>query len=531
MIRPRCETRLGGAAWEAFVAQCKADFGFDPATAGVIEAARRLGAAEGAWRAGMAAVPRVAGRVPGIPSRLREAQPAQLILANPGAWPGPASDAEGNVASGLGGTRAPARRAKRARSSLKLEEEPQARGAACVGGPRLDAAGAWRSSISPRSPAAPCRRAPPAQSSEISEWYAASGWKTDRSVLRALDEVDRHGDWTAVSAALTPIYRPWLDYGAKALQEAVGPEANSGNYVASAAPKPAAGEVVVFVEVCGSTSPTFWLSDWRVLGRRSRQRGLGGAADSHPDSQARLVPIDQALLGPGDALDACRASSGATAGVQTAAFVADRGRRAGARTARDRGSDRTERGPRPARSITRATTSASDSRTRSTTRCRGSPDGSATCWTPDGRRSPSSPTTAGCCCPSGLPKNESLPVAATVSKKGRCARVKDGASVDVPTVPWHWDNDVRIAVAPGISCFEANQTYEHGGVSPQECFVPRLTVTAPQRPSRSRARDHEHQVARAHARRRVHSTCLTARRSTCVARPATQRRASLMSPR
>ena len=30
----------------------------------------------------------------------------------------------------------------------------------------------------------------------------------------------------------------------------------------------------------------------------------------------------------------------------------------------------------------------------------------------------------------------------------------------------------------GISCFEANQTYEHGGVSPQECVVPRLTVTA-----------------------------------------------------
>jgi hypothetical protein len=79
--------------------------------------------------------------------------------------------------------------------------------------------------------------------------------------------------------------------------------------------------------------------------------------------------------------------------------------------------------------------------------------------------------------PSGLPKNEGLPVAAAVAKKGRCARVKDGASVDVPTVPWHWDKDVRIAIASGISCFEANQTYEHGGVSPQECVVPRLNIT------------------------------------------------------
>jgi hypothetical protein len=79
--------------------------------------------------------------------------------------------------------------------------------------------------------------------------------------------------------------------------------------------------------------------------------------------------------------------------------------------------------------------------------------------------------------PGGLPKNEDLPVAVTETKKGRCARVKDGAVLSVPTVPWHWDRDVRIALAPGISCFEANQTYEHGGVSPQECVVPRLSVT------------------------------------------------------
>jgi hypothetical protein len=71
-----------------------------------------------------------------------------------------------------------------------------------------------------------------------------------------------------------------------------------------------------------------------------------------------------------------------------------------------------------------------------------------------------------------------LPVATTEAKRGRCARLKPGADVAVPTVPWFWDQDVRIAVAPGITCFEANKEYEHGGVSPQECIVPRLTVTA-----------------------------------------------------
>lgn len=79
--------------------------------------------------------------------------------------------------------------------------------------------------------------------------------------------------------------------------------------------------------------------------------------------------------------------------------------------------------------------------------------------------------------PGGLEKVE-LPVSTTDVKKGRCARLKDGAVVGVPTVPWFWDQDVRIAVAPGLTCFEAGKEYEHGGVSPQECIVPRLTITA-----------------------------------------------------
>jgi hypothetical protein len=77
--------------------------------------------------------------------------------------------------------------------------------------------------------------------------------------------------------------------------------------------------------------------------------------------------------------------------------------------------------------------------------------------------------------PGGMEKVE-LPAATTEVKKGRCARLKAGAAVDVPTVPWFWDTNVRIAVAPGATCFEANKEYEHGGVSPQECFVSRLTV-------------------------------------------------------
>lgn len=37
---------------------------------------------------------------------------------------------------------------------------------------------------------------------------------------------------------------------------------------------------------------------------------------------------------------------------------------------------------------------------------------------------------------------------------------------------------MRIAVASGINCYEAGKEYEHGGLSPQECVAPVLTVTA-----------------------------------------------------
>jgi hypothetical protein len=51
-------------------------------------------------------------------------------------------------------------------------------------------------------------------------------------------------------------------------------------------------------------------------------------------------------------------------------------------------------------------------------------------------------------------------------------------------VPWFWDEGVAIAVAPGVHCFEAGKVYEHGGISPQECVTPVLTVQLAHQPGR-----------------------------------------------
>jgi hypothetical protein len=78
--------------------------------------------------------------------------------------------------------------------------------------------------------------------------------------------------------------------------------------------------------------------------------------------------------------------------------------------------------------------------------------------------------------PGGMPKVE-LPEHLTEVRKGRCARLKDASAAVGLTAPWHWDSAVRIALAPGIACFEANKEYEHGGLSLQECVTPVLSVS------------------------------------------------------
>jgi hypothetical protein len=79
--------------------------------------------------------------------------------------------------------------------------------------------------------------------------------------------------------------------------------------------------------------------------------------------------------------------------------------------------------------------------------------------------------------PGGLPKAE-LPAYLAESRWGRCAALKDTATTDLHTVPWHYEPNVAIAVPPGVSCFRAGTEYSHGGLSVQECVIPVLTVSS-----------------------------------------------------
>ncbi|MFZ3116430.1 MAG: BREX-1 system phosphatase PglZ type B [Syntrophales bacterium] len=77
--------------------------------------------------------------------------------------------------------------------------------------------------------------------------------------------------------------------------------------------------------------------------------------------------------------------------------------------------------------------------------------------------------------PGGLPKAE-LPKHLTASRWGRCAIPSPGAQHGYPMTPWFWDATEAVVLAPGVACFVAGMEYAHGGLTLQEALIPSLTV-------------------------------------------------------
>ena len=77
--------------------------------------------------------------------------------------------------------------------------------------------------------------------------------------------------------------------------------------------------------------------------------------------------------------------------------------------------------------------------------------------------------------PDQLPKAE-LPKDVTTKLSRRCGIIKGNVATSRLSQPWHWNENVRVAMAPGISAFTAGDYYNHGGLSLQECMTPVLNI-------------------------------------------------------
>ncbi len=467
--------RLEGAQWTTLVQQCKADYGFDPTGDGEVSAARKLGEAKGPWAHVWKRFADTPERYPGIVDQLRRARPDELIVENVDAWPQDNEAAEDHLRSRLRDFAALTVEGARKEVALLDADHEGRRRTVWADLDQVPLAFALEQLVL----LAELTSQPLAGTSlaALVEDYGERGWRADDAALRALAAVRTNLDLQAVSAALLALYRSWVDAGAKALQAAIGPMVNANTYEPGPQAVAVPGVVTVFVDglrldVAHRVQDRLASAGLDVTATTS----LAALPTVTQTSKPALIPAAMGSLTAGPELHAANAVTGTKASIQVLrALMTDNHVQvlSGTETGDPTGVAWAEAGEVDSRGHSlgcRLVEYLDDEVDRIAARIR---DLLERGW----QRVDVVTDHGWLLLPGGLEKVE-LPPAATVIKKGRCARLKDGAVVDAPTVPWFWDQDVRVALAPGVTCFESNKEYEHGGVSPQECIVPRLSVIA-----------------------------------------------------
>lgn len=465
---------LHDGSWASFRDVAKGRYGFDPEQDGELSAARLLGDPKGsratAWKPVWARFTESPRRYPNLPGLLRRAKPSQagLFDASP-IWPQDNEDEENRLRASLLALKGrPGAEAAEALRKLEADHAPR-RGWvwAELGDAPLAAA------LSPLLKLVQAVETPLGAGTpqEIAERYVDSSWQVDALALEVMGAGKSAADSEALHAALRVVYRPWLETGARTFQDAVH---------RCGLPKPAPQTT--------ATPGRCWLfTDGLRFDVAQLLHGAlqGDGLEASLDWQFSALPGVTSTAKPAVSPVAAQLSAGPEFGAsyRGSKVTVDVLRRA----LRDAGFDVLQ----------------------------GSANGDATgaAWTESGNFDSlghnrgwrlaqqvvqevqllseriQALLAAGwqevhivtdhgwLLLPGGLDKLE-LKQHLTEARKGRCARLELGASTDQPTVPWHFDSDVQIAVAPGLGVYVSGQDYEHGGLSVQECVLPVLTVRA-----------------------------------------------------
>ena len=462
-------------AWAAFSTQAQRSYGLNPERDGQLSGAARLGGRQGAWAQVWERFAEAPDAYPNLPELLRRARPSQLSMFDTQeTWPQDNEAEEQKLRDRLSALRTMHLADARAEiGQLEREHAPRR---------------AWVWSRLGQSPLAVALAALHdvvtytavalhGSVTEIVESYAGYGWQADAAALSALAWVDHSADVAAVSVALRAVYQPWLEQSARAFQAASTPLP-----ARTAPPSPAPAEVAPGTCMLFCDALRYDLAQ-RLAGTL-QQQGLTCELEAGLAPFPGITPTAKPAVSP----------------------VADRFTGAGASELTPL---RGERGTRSSAEILRAELSRAGFQIL-TGDATGDPSGRA--WNELGaidayghqhgaklahhlpgelralERRITELLQAGwqqvvvitdhgwLLLPGALPKVD-LPETLTVVRKERCARLKPLVMTDQHTLPWFWDADVQIAVPPGIACYEAGHDYAHGGLSAQECIIPRLSVS------------------------------------------------------
>ena len=463
--------------WKAFVAVCKSQLAFNPASDGVLAGAEKLANHEGAWTAIWERFCEAPNRYRNIPVQIRKCLPPQLDLfadeQTTDGWPQWNEEQEKKLHDdlvALGNLAAVAARSK----IMQLEKQHSARRSlvwAELGESPLACTLehlAIIADITSKSLAA-------GTVNDLATSYSHGGWKADDAVMRALSHAESTADFDAIATPIRCVYQPWAEESARYLQSIIYETSYPGGTSRSAEPVVNhSGDCILFVDGLRYDTGKRLIEMLKNSGFNTTEEprwcplpsvtGTGKAAVAPINRASERIAEDsvgynfeilshhhlhKAIKENGVSILA-RNENGTGSGTAWCEFG-------------DIDHEGHDRGWKLAKHLDPLLMEIRDR---------------ITALIAAGWEQVRVVTDHGwLLLPGGLPKIELSPALAN-TKWGRCASLKEGASADEHLYPWYWNQNQYFALADGISCFKNGQEYTHGGLSLQECFTLQITVSS-----------------------------------------------------
>ncbi len=476
-----------GGRWSAFKSRSKAELRFDPEKDGALVAAEWLGRREGPWASVWERFTESPALYPGVPELLRKAMPNELFV-EPSSWPQNNEKDETALRQALLALQNTTPSAARGRL-LELEKTHGVRRewvwaklaqAPLAGALEHLAALAERTNSNLGG----------ASVAEMAKLYVDAVWEVDAAALSSMATVKSSADSQAVGKALNAIYRPWLESAAEHLQGLAEKDPlpdHDGQGLEDLLVE--LGGLILFVDglrfdVSQRLAESMREKSWLVT-MSTRWAGLPTVTAT---AKPAVSPVTKEIKGLALGEDFLPATADGGQPLTTNRFR----KLLTAAGYHYLGSDETG-------------------------------DPSVRAWTENGEFDKLGHSLQGKLAgqveeqvelllerieslldagwreirvvtdhgwlwlPGGLPKVE-LPKYLTASRWARCAAIKGGSKVEVPTVRWHWNSHERVAIAPGIACFSTGNEYAHGGLSLQESLVPIIRITVGEAASKTAAK-------------------------------------------
>lgn len=468
---------LQGARWSAFVAACRTTYSFDPVKDGVISAAARLGAREGTWADVWARYADNPRRYPDIPAKLDQARPEGDLFGDtdqhPDSWPSWNREQEDDLRKSLAalGDRNDLKQVcetVRELAAVHLRREESVWGelgqAPLAKSTGLLAEIAELTMVGSRGTDIP----------SLMTWYASEGYKVDDLALRAIATSPTAADRGVVCRALNVIYDPWLEQEALTFQAAA-----AAGYAGQIGLDVQAGTCVVFVDALRFDLALRLTKKLGSLDTTISPR-LAAFPTVTPTGQPAVAPV-RATFVAGQGFDAADSQGRSVKGQVFRSVLANEGvqfldwKTFQCGDTNGIGWTQTSTIDSLGHAHDHALSDMVDQQLDLIAeRIYGLIE--------EGWRHVVVATDHGFLLPAAPAQKVMLPLAATegdAARKPRVARLKAGLDrPNLPIIPWTWDSSVDMVSAPGAAAFESGTIYEHGGLSPQECIIPVVEVSA-----------------------------------------------------